>query len=186
MAGVSDNENKDVAKSWIDEINPENVLDIGCGTGTYSMLAKQNHQNWYGLEVFYPYVKQYDLHSKYDEIFIADARYADYYKIRTASDTKDGFDLIIAADMLEHMESNDAKTLIRELLTHTKQLLICFPVEHNPQHAGAEGNDFETHVDHWHYDEMAEFLEAMDFTIDNSICGDVLAYFLIRGSKYDD
>lgn len=176
MAGVSDNENKQIAKAWIDDLDPSRVLDIGCGVGTYSMLAKQEHQHWTGLEVFYPYVTQYALNDKYDRIVIGDARYIDYYKLRSVGVF---FDLIIAADMLEHMTKDQAKELISDLLTHCRHLLICFPVEHQEQHAGDEGNDFETHVDHWQYDEMMQFLEHKHIV--NSIKGDVLAYFLVKG-----
>lgn len=174
MSGVSDNENKDVATGWIKEIGPRTVLDIGAGMGIYSIMAKQADSHWTALEVFAPYVNMFNLQSRYDEIIIGDARYIDYYKI---SDT-DGFDLIIAADMLEHMPKADAIELINTLLLHTKHLLVCFPIVHHEQHAGHEGNDFETHIDHWTVDEMREL--AND-NIENEIVGDVLAYFMVKG-----
>lgn len=181
MAGVSDNENKQVAKSWIDDLDPISVLDIGAGMGTYSMLARQEHQHWTALEVFYPYVSQYALLDKYDHVIIGDARYMDYDKL--SGGNVEGWELIIAADMLEHMAKHDAQALIQELLKYSRHLLICFPVEHQEQHAGEEGNDFETHIDHWTFDEMQDFLNSLERHIVNSIKGDVLAYFLVSGDQ---
>lgn len=180
MAGVSDNENKAIAKEWIEALSVGRVLDVGAGMGTYALLAKQANQHWTALEVFYPYVKMFGLNELYDEVFIGDARYMNYDKISHSI----GWDLIIAADMLEHMSRDDAKQLIYDFSEQCKHLLICFPVEHHDQHAGEEGNDFETHVDHWTYDEMKMYLESdAGLSIEKSIHGAVLAYFLVRGRQ---
>jgi cyclopropane fatty-acyl-phospholipid synthase-like methyltransferase len=178
MAGVSDKENKKVAKNWIIELDPKSVLDIGAGQGTYSKLAKQKGQYWHALEIFYPYVRMYKLAKKYHRITIGDARYMDYDKLSVFQ----GWHLIIAADMLEHMTKEDAKLLIYELSKHCKHLLICFPVEHQEQHAGDEGNDYETHIDHWTADEMEMYLNSVaELPIVKSLVGNVLAYYLVKG-----
>lgn len=180
MAGVSDREYKDVVKCWIDEIDPGSVLDVGAGAGTYAKLAKQGLQHWTALEVFYPYVKMFGLKELYDEVIIGDARYMNYDKIGDYI----GWDLIITADMLEHMPREDAKQLIYALSKQCKHLLICFPVEHHEQQAGDEGNDFETHIDHWTYEEMKMYLEfVIESGIEKSIHGEILAYFLVKGKR---
>lgn len=185
MAGVSDTENKEIAKRWITDLQPARVLDIGAGQGTYSMLmeheAELDGQHWTALEVFAPYVEMFDLKSKYDQIVISDARFVDFSKLNGGQK----YDLTIAADMLEHMEKHEAKTLISDLLDHSHYLLICFPVEHQEQHAGDEGNQFETHVDHWTFDEMREFLNftaGPEYVSDYAV-GNVLAYFLVESSR---
>lgn len=178
MAGVSDTENKDVVRGWIDDLDARSILDIGAGQGTYAKLAKKDGQHWEALEVFAPYIKEYDLPSLYENIYVGDARYMDYLKMSDYI----GWHLIIAADMLEHMKREEAKNLIYELSKHCKHLLICFPVEHQEQHAGEEGNEFETHVDHWTYDEMKMYLEHVaELKIEKDLVGDVLAYFLVKG-----
>ena len=166
MAGVSDFENKHIIRQWLldHEDDFKTVLDIGAGVGTYSLMGRMPSQHWTALEVFEPYVEMFNLENKYNEVIVEDARTHEY---------KD-YDLIIAADMIEHMEKEDAKTLIKKLIEHSKTLLICFPVIHHDQHAGAEGNDFETHVDHWDVEEMDDFLADNDFT---SIVGEVCAYY---------
>lgn len=174
MAGVSDTENKDIAKQWIDELEPKTVLDIGAGEGTYAKLAK-NGNHWTAIEVFAPYINMFGLKELYEEVIVADVRYVDFEKIG------DEFDLIIAADMLEHMTKQQAKDVIYDLLDHCKHLLICFPIEHQEQHAGDEGNDFETHIDHWADDEMSDYLESCGNDVKKHLVGDVLAYFLVEG-----
>lgn len=173
MAGVSDMENKHFIREWLihnkDHFNK--VLDIGAGVGTYALMGRYPHQHWTALEVFEPYVDMFNLEGKYNKVVVQDARYADYDKLGD-------FDLIIAADMLEHMKKEEAKDILNKILVHSKTVLVCIPVEHNDQHAGEEGNVYETHVDHWHADEMASFLGSR---IVNEYVGDVCAYFIAEG-----
>lgn len=165
-------ENKNIAKDWIDTLNPKHVLDIGVGKGTYSDLARTPEQTWIGIEAYYPYVQEFDLDGKYDDIIIGDARYIDYNKLPKQ-------DLIIIGDMIEHMEKQQAKDLLTELLDHTRHILICFPVQHLDQHD--DRNPFEDHIDHWDYEEMNNFMNGK---VKKSLMGDILAYFLI-GGKYE-
>lgn len=167
---TSATENKETARDWIIKLNPQKVLDIGAGEGTYSTLAR-NKGTWTALEAYYPYVAQYNLEDKYDKVIVGDARYIDYAKIGRQ-------DLIIAADMLEHMTKQEAKDLIVELTKHTEYLLICFPVQHLDQHD--ELNPFEEHIDHWTEEDMSIFLDSVDVTVDKSMTGDILSYFLVK------
>lgn len=168
----SASENKEWVKTWVEELKPRRVLDIGVGQGTYSDLCRTEEQKWTGIEVFYPYVQDFELEGKYDEIIIADARWVDYGKLQRQ-------DLIIAADFLEHMTKEEAKKLINTLILHGNYLLICFPVQHLDQHD--DRNPFEAHIDHWHYEEMATFLSSLHVTIEKTIKGEILAYFLVKG-----
>lgn len=169
MAGVSDRENKHVARQWIEDLRLNTVLDLGAGVGTYSIMCWKPGQHWTALEVFEPYVEMFNLWGKYDHVIVADARKAVY----------EDYDLIIAADMLEHMQKDEAKELLKTLFAHARHVLICFPVIHHDQHAGAEGNDYETHIDHWTDEEMVSFLEGRE--ICNRVVGEVSAYYMVRG-----
>lgn len=170
---TSASENKDVVKQWILELNPQKVLDIGAGEGTYSTLAR-NKGTWAALEAYYPYVAQYKLEEKYDKVIVGDARYIDYGKLPF-------FNLIIAADMLEHMTHAEAKALIKELLAHTQYLLICFPIIHLDQHD--DNNPFEEHIDHWGDGQMGEYLESIGAVVEKHMIGEILSYFLVKVTK---
>lgn len=176
MAGISTSENKREVMTWFDDLPINRVLDVGAGQGIWSILLRQPEQWWTALEVFYPYAKMFDLREKYNEIFIADARYVDFMKIGQ------WWDLSILADVLEHMHKDQAKDVVTELLPRSHYLLISVPVEHNHQHAGTEGNDFETHIDHWTDTEMGKFLDEFNTThkVINHIVGDISAYYLVE------
>lgn len=171
MAGVSDMENKHIIREWLisERRTFKRVLDIGAGCGTYAIMGRFPEQHWDAIEVFEPYVEMFNLNGKYDAVFVDDVR---------ESNLLDDYNLIIAADMLEHMKKQEAKDVINKLLPHCEQLLISIPVEHNDQHAGAEGNEYETHVDHWDAEEMKLFLKGR---LISATIGMVSGYFLAQG-----
>lgn len=176
MAGVSDIENKHQIREWLIDNRWEfkRVLDIGAGVGTYALMGRFPEQHWTAIEVFEPYVEMFNLTGKYDAVFIDDIR---------ESNLLDDYNLIIAADMLEHMKKQEAKDVIAKLLPKTEQLLICFPIVHHDQGAGAEGNEYETHVDHWTAEEMRLLLGNR---LISEIVGEVCAYFLAKGDLDHD
>ena len=63
---------KTETKDYILENFPKNtkILDVGAGIGTYSDLLKpRGYENMDCVEVFQPYIDQYDLKSKYNNVF---------------------------------------------------------------------------------------------------------------------
>ena len=46
------------------------ILDVGAGCGTYSTLLKDNFPNMDGIEIFEQYVNDFDLRSKYNNLYI--------------------------------------------------------------------------------------------------------------------
>lgn len=170
---TSDRENKDVVVRWFQDIKPRTVLDIGAGEGTYAKLIDdsgiEDKAYWTAIEAWAPYVSKYKLGELYNNVVIADACYVDYSKINL------GFsELVIAGDVLEHMTKTEAKELINELKKRSKNIIISIPLLHLDQGA-YKGNWFETHIDHWGYEEMcAELGQGLT----ESIKGPTLGYFL--------
>lgn len=166
----SDNENKQVAKDWIKELKPKRIMDVGAGAGAYSDLAREDGQHWVAVEAWGTYVNQFNLKDKYDEVVVADVRYLDFKKVGRV-------DLSIFGDIAEHMKMSEAKAVINEMLNNSDYLLICFPVVHLDQEPW-QGNYFEIHEEHWHYETMLEYLGDK---VVKSVDGDTLAYFLVKG-----
>jgi hypothetical protein len=157
---VSDLEGKD----WISERfvllatlkKISTVLDLGVGCGTYSDLLRPFNKNshWIGVEVWGPYIENYHLNKKYDEIIISDIRYLNYSKIKKP-------DCIFAGDVLEHIPENDACALIHELVTLAKVIFISVPIVKMPQGAW-EGNPYEAHIeDSYTHERMMSILPCV-------------------------
>lgn len=171
----SSKENKDVAKQWHDMLNPKVVLDIGPGQGTYATLCKKPGEYWIGIEAWAPYIEQFDLKSLYDSVIVADARFVNLDKLPRTPD------LVIMGDVLEHMKKGEAKDLIAEMFSRYERIIISVPLKHLDQ-GPWEGNHFEIHVDHWHHEEMMQFLGGFLARTEYKT-GKVLGYYLCTVSS---
>jgi len=143
---------------------PSKIYDVGPGVGTYSdLLRSSTKAHWVGIEVWEPYIEEYALRSKYDEVVRQDAR-----------DYPFGYDrnsLILFGDVIEHMDEFDSKQLLRLAKQASKYVLVSIPIMHCEQGA-VNGNPYEAHVRHWGFEEMHELMDYCD-----SWRGDVLACY---------
>lgn len=164
----SGSQGKDWALARYLDRKPGLVLDVGAGAGTYARLMRPHHGSyWTGVEAWGPYVDEYSLNDLYDRVIIADARHVCWHRLEGS------VDMAIAGDVLEHMGRQDAFELIDSLKAVAKTLLVSIPVLHLDQGA-VNGNPFETHVDHWTFDAMAD---ALGSGLTDTWRGDVLAYY---------
>lgn len=151
---TSDKQGKFIAKALINEANPYNVWDIGAGDGTYRDLIPMDTEDdmrrrWTAVEIWQPYIDEYQLASKYDFVLNTDIRGYPFEQ----RGMKTPFDLIIFGDVLEHMPENDARALILRAKKSFRWILVSIPIVHAPQGA-INGNPYEEHVKHWSFDEM--------------------------------
>jgi len=109
------------------------ILDIGPGSGTYAKLL-QEYKNIDAVEVFAPYIKQFELDKIYRKIFIADIL---YFNLKTS------YDLIILGDILEHLTIDEAQEVLENLLLKCKEIIVAVP--YNYIQGEYEGNSFEEH-----------------------------------------
>jgi len=101
------------------------ILDVGSGSGTYyDLLNPLGYNNLDGVEAFYPYIKKFDLQSKYKKLYIGDITKIeiDYSK----------YDLIIMGDVFEHIKKEDAKILVDNINTIDMIISIPFESEQGP------------------------------------------------------
>lgn len=127
------------------------VIDIGCGEGTYSDLARGWRADalWVGVEVWEPYVDEFELWRKYDVVAVKDVREFPFPRMPF---------VLLAGDVLEHMPRSDAIALLERAKTHAEAIMISVPVVEYPQHAHEDGNPFEAHLDQWTFGTMWEYL----------------------------
>jgi hypothetical protein len=150
---TSDKQGKFIAKALIREADPFRVWDVGCGDGTYSDLARDvTSCHWVGIEIWRPYVEQFELHKKYNSVAQTDIREVDMSFCAIPSNS-----LIIFGDVLEHMPEDDARRVILRAKKSFRWILVSLPIVHAPQ-GEVNGNPYEAHLKHWTFDEMHEVM----------------------------
>lgn len=166
---VSAVENKSTVQEWYRAIDPDIVVDIGPGEGTYAKLMNgiNTRAIWFGIEAWGPYVGKYHLHDHYDEVIIADIRYTALERVATRPD------LVIIGDVLEHLTKPEAQQTLDRLRTWCPNVIVSIPLIHLPQEP-YEGNWFEIHRDHWYHEEMIDFLGK---GLRDTKKGDILGYY---------
>jgi len=137
--GYSNPENKPWAQQKIIELRPTTVLDVGAGQGTYLNLIREGLGAGVivnAVEIWQPYIDQFDLLSRYNKLFPIDVREM----------TNFGYDLVILGDILEHMSESDAVILWEKISKQAKYAMISIPIIHYHQDA-INGNPYEVHVE---------------------------------------
>jgi hypothetical protein len=137
--GYSNPENKPWAKEKIIELSPTTVLDVGAGQGTYLNLIREGIGAGVivnAVEVWQPYIDEFNLINRYDKLFAIDVREMDSF----------GYDLVILGDILEHMSEEDAVALWEKISKQAKYAMISIPIIHYHQDA-INGNPYEVHVE---------------------------------------
>lgn len=141
--------------SLIVGLQPRSVLDIGLGFGTWGFLCRTHldvfpgrvqPKDWItridGVELFEPYIQAHQ-RALYDTIHIAD--------VREAARNIGRYDLIIAGDVIEHLDKDDAEEVLDLLYEKAdRALLVNIPIgaegwEHGENH----GNPGELHRSAW-------------------------------------
>jgi 2-polyprenyl-3-methyl-5-hydroxy-6-metoxy-1,4-benzoquinol methylase len=175
-SGASNVETQGTVESWLKQIWPETLLDIGAGAGRYGLTAQDMYT--YGkvrekihttaVEVWAPYIDKYKLHTKYDEVINKDVRDIDNFK----------YDVVIFGDILEHLTKEDALAVWDKVSKQARFAIICIPIIHHPQGAGADGNEHERHLEEdWSVDSVLESFKGIVSHEAFEITGAFLAEF---------
>lgn len=131
-------ENDRMVLDFVRANHVKRILDVGVGCGTYAHLLG-GVANLDAIEVWRPYVQQYDLDRLYDAVYVGDVR-----DIAKSNDWNLSYDLIIFGDVMEHMTLDEAKAVWGWAHRVAVYGLISVPVVHWPQE-GTE-NPYEAHV----------------------------------------
>jgi hypothetical protein len=114
----------------------KNILDIGAGVGTYSDLLKPlGYNNIDAIEVYEPYIKGYDLASKYRSVYNHNIIDSELYV--------EDHDLAILGDVVEHMTYRDSLKVL-EKLKNCQDIIIAVPF--NASQEAVMGNIYEIHI----------------------------------------
>lgn len=109
------------------------ILDIGCGKGTYAKLLPE-FRNIDGVEAYGPYISQYKLEKFYRQVFSGDCTEMKFGR----------YDLAILGDVLEHIPKEKALKFIDYLKSDVASNILVI-VPYNSQQDEYKGNVFEKH-----------------------------------------
>ncbi len=141
-------------------LRPKSVLDVGCGFGLWGFLCRMHLDVWDGrihpgqwrtridgIELFEPYIQAHQ-RALYSNLILAD--------VRDVADTLDDYELIIAGDVIEHLEKKEGEAVLEKLYARaTRALLINIPIGPGWDHPEQYGNPGELHRSQW---ECSDFL----------------------------
>jgi len=135
-----------------DELRPRRILDVGIGFGKYGVLMREildiakeryDRDQWQveigGIEFAERYRNPIWAYA-YDWVEVGDAV--------SVLPRLGEFDLILAADMLEHLKREEGLRFVSDCLDHGKYVIICTPSIFSPQEA-VHGNTRERHLSFW-------------------------------------
>ena len=168
--GFSDPTNKPWTQKKIVELNPTTVLDVGAGQGVYLDLIRESLGNSVivaAVEVWQPYIDQFNLEQRYDYLYPVDVRDL----------TSFNFDLVILGDILEHMPEKDAVELWDRISKEAKYAIISIPIIHYHQEA-LNGNPYEVHVEEdWSTSRVLEKFHSIIEHVEFPVTGVFVAKF---------
>src|SRR5262249_48389340 len=132
---------------------PKSVLDVGCGFGKYGVLLREYLDVWHerlaakdwqlelvGIEAYEGY--RNPVHdSVYSKVHCGEAQ-------RVLPKLGE-FDVTLIADVIEHLQKDDAREMVKECLQrHSPVVIVSTPISFYPQGA-ILGNPYEVHRNHW-------------------------------------
>jgi hypothetical protein len=143
---------------------------VGAGQGVYLNLIRDSlgeDVKINAVEVWPPYIEQFNLRNRYDNLFDIDVRDMESFD----------YDLVILGDVLEHMPEPDAIKLWDRISKEAKYAIISIPIIHYHQDA-INGNPYEVHVDEdWNTERVLKSFHSIIEHIEFPVTGVFVARF---------
>jgi len=143
-------------------VDGERILDVACGRGKWGFLLRTNlwqtkvakidvePECIVGIDVFRPSLKMVAYHRIYDAVICC---HVGYLPFKDAS-----FDVVLASEILEHLEKQDGERLLSEVERVSRKTIILTTPHFVRKRVGLpspEGfNPYEQHVSKWTIKEL--------------------------------
>jgi len=109
------------------------ILDVGPGIGTYYYILNHYFKKIDCVEIYKPYIDEYNLKSKYQNVYNCDILGFDLSK----------YDVVIMGDVLEHISIKNSTLLIDSILKTCKEVIVVVPWQY--KQGEINGNIYEAH-----------------------------------------
>jgi hypothetical protein len=169
---------------FINEIQPESVLDVGPGIGKIGSMASKNSRIYNytmatidAYEIYEKYIKQYELKWIYNIIYNENI-------MNIINKNNISYDMIFFGDSLEHLTKEDGLKLLEFLIPRCKYIVIKTP-DNMPQ-GPVDDNIYEAHLSNWNKDDFKNlYLHKIEQHINKQILGkiDIMNLFILKGSR---
>jgi SAM-dependent methyltransferase len=128
------NSAKEVVPLFLSYFKPQNVLDVGCGLGTWLNVFKENKCDVYGIDG--DYVQKKDL--------IIDQNEFKDYDLNLQFDLQRKFELVISLEVAEHILPENAKQFIDSVCIHGDVILFsaAIPGQEGTLHYNEQYNEY--------------------------------------------
>lgn len=160
--GTSDSTQIPSIFKLVAEVNPKSILDVGVGRGRYGALFRltfetdnphiSDRSSWAvridGVEAFPEGIGEIQ-NSIYDRII--------GQPIQQVVDDLGEYDVILMADVIEHLEKEEGLAVLRKLVTRAKARLIVATPNGYYEQDEMYGNEFERHLSAWDPKDFLEF-----------------------------
>ena len=138
-----------------------NILDVGCGFGKYGSLIKHVSLERklcpyiIGIDVWLPYLRALNGINAYDALLSCEAGNLPF--------SNRIFDLVIATEIIEHMEKRNGILFLKSLEKLAKKggLIIVSTPQGKQEQETSEGNTYQIHKSVW----MKYELECLGFSV---------------------
>jgi len=160
--GTSNWQNISYNLTLVKKINPHKILDVGIGFGRWGILFREILEIWDeenysgkwnrqidGVEIFEGYLLEYH------KLFYTHIYKMDIREFLRFSNEK--YDLINCGDIIEHINKEESRKLIDDLLARTKYLLINLPLGKYWEQEAKHNNPNEKHLSIWELSDFNEY-----------------------------
>jgi len=106
------------------------LLDVGYGYGWFGYKLRiecQFNEPIIGFDIYKPYIAQIKRTEVYNDLIIGDARHLPF--------RDEAFDIVLAAELIEHLDKRDGLELIRECERVSRKLTILTTQRGNYPHS---------------------------------------------------
>ncbi|MFB0522645.1 MAG: class I SAM-dependent methyltransferase [Candidatus Bathyarchaeia archaeon] len=125
------------------------ILDVACGFGSWGYqirILKEGSPFLLGLDVWKPYILRTRKAKIYDEIVVADARFLPF--------KNNVFDIVIACEVLEHLNRKDGLRLVQQIERVCRTKAIASTPLGFKRQAEIAGNPHQKHLLGWQADDL--------------------------------